>query len=121
MGIPQAPKAPADVYSATCPSRRVLELVSNKWALLLIPALRDGALRNSELLRRIGGISQKMLTQTLRELEDNALVQRVDHGTVPPHVEYSLTELGRSLSRTLRAVDSWVEAHHHELRRPRRR
>jgi DNA-binding HxlR family transcriptional regulator len=105
----------ADVYSPSCPSRRVLELIADKWALLVVPALRAGPMRNSELLRRIGGVSQKMLTQTLRELERNGLVLREDHQTVPPHVEYRLTELGRSLSTTLRAVDRWAEAHHAEL------
>lgn len=105
----------ADVFNAGCPSRRVLELVADKWSLLVIPALRGGPLRNNELLRRVGGISQKMLTQTLRDLERHQLVLRTDHGTVPPHVEYELSELGRSLSRVLLAVDRWVEDHHQQL------
>jgi DNA-binding HxlR family transcriptional regulator len=110
-----AEAAPADVWSAGCPSRRVLELVANKWALLIIPLLRDEPLRNNELLRRVGGISQKMLTQTLRDLEINGLVLREDHQTVPPHVEYRLSPLGLSLSRTLIAVDRWAEANHAEI------
>jgi DNA-binding HxlR family transcriptional regulator len=114
-----AEPAPADVWSAGCPSRRVLELVANKWALLIIPLLRDEPLRNNELLRRVGGISQKMLTQTLRDLEINGLVLREDHQTVPPHVEYRLSPLGLSLSRTLIAVDRWAEAHHAEIDRAR--
>lgn len=105
----------ADVYSESCPSRRALELVANKWALLIVPALRRGPMRNNELLRKVGGISQKMLTQTLRELEDNGLVLRTDHQSVPPHVDYRLSELGASLSKTLLAVDRWAEAHHAEL------
>ena len=116
-----AGKAGADVFNATCPSRRALELIANKWALLILPALRDGALRNHELKRRVGGVSQKMLTQTLRELEDNGLVQRHDHGTAAPHVEYRLTPLGRSLSEVLLAVDRWVETHHEQLRPAGRR
>jgi DNA-binding HxlR family transcriptional regulator len=98
--------AAADVYSETCPSRHALGLVSNKWALLIVPALRRQPMRNNELLRKVGGISQKMLTQTQ---------------TVPPHVEYSLSELGASLSKTLAAVDRWAEANHAQLAAARRR
>ena len=109
--------APADVWNAGCPSRRVLELVANKWALLVIPLLRGKPQRNNELLRRVGGISQKMLTQTLRELELNGLVLRDDRQTVPPHVEYRLSALGLSLSKTLLAVDRWAESNHAEIDR----
>lgn len=66
-------------------------------------------MRNGELLRRIGGISQKMLTQTLRELESNGLVLRDDRGSVPPNVEYRLSVLGQSLTSTLRILDRWAE------------
>jgi DNA-binding HxlR family transcriptional regulator len=104
--------AAGDVWNAGCPSRRVLELVANKWALLIVPLLRGRPQRNNELLRKVGGISQKMLTQTLRELEQNGLVLREDLRTVPPHVEYRLSPLGLSLSRTLMAVDRWAEANH---------
>lgn len=104
--------AAGDVWNAGCPSRRVLELVANKWALLIVPLLRGKPQRNNELLRKVGGISQKMLTQTLRELEQNGLVLREDLRTVPPHVEYRLSPLGLSLSRTLMAVDRWAEANH---------
>lgn len=115
-----AASATGDVYSAGCPSRRVLELIADKWALLVIPALRSGPKRNGELLRKLGGVSQKMLTQTLRELELNGLVLREDHQTVPPHVEYRLSELGRSLSKTLIAVDRWAEANHARLDQARK-
>lgn len=110
----------ADVWNAGCPSRRVLELVANKWALLVIPLLRGKPQRNNELLRQVGGISQKMLTQTLRELELNGLVLREDRHTVPPHVEYRLSPLGLSLSRTLLALDRWVEANHAQIDAARR-
>ncbi len=99
----------ANVYAAACPSRGVLELISGKWTLLIVPLLAQRAERNNELLRKIDGISQKMLSQTLRELEANGLVDRIDHGTVPPHVEYRLTALGRSLSQALEPVDRWAE------------
>jgi DNA-binding HxlR family transcriptional regulator len=112
-------EAPADVWNAGCPSRRVLELIANKWALLVIPLLRGEPQRNNELLRQVGGISQKMLTQTLRDLELNGLVLRDDRQTVPPHVEYRLSALGLSLSKTLIAVDRWAESNHAEIDRAR--
>jgi len=112
---PRKRPAPADVFSAACPSRDALELISSKWALLIVPALGEGPMRNNELLRRIGGVSQKMLTQTLKDLEYNGLVIRTDHRTVPPRVEYRLSPLGRSLSQTLVALDNWAEKHHGDL------
>ena len=98
-----------NVYAEACPSRAILELVADKWTLLIMPALRRGGKRNGELMRLIGGVSQKMLTQTLRELERNGPVLRIDHGEVPPRVEYELTELGRSLADAIRKLDSWAE------------
>ena len=77
--------------------------------MLILPALADGAMRNGALLRQIEGISQKMLTQTLRELERNGLVIREDRQTVPPHVEYRLSALGRSLTVSLIVLDRWAE------------
>lgn len=109
-------KTSADVYVAACPSRVALELIASKWTLLILPALAEKKrMRNNELMRRIGGVSQKMLTQTLRDLERAGLVLRIDHKTVPPWVEYGLTPLGRSLSRTLTSLDRWVEKHQAEL------
>lgn len=99
----------ANLYAEACPSRAVLELIADKWTLLVLPALRRRPMRNSELMRLIGGVSQKMLTQTLRELERNGLVVRIDHREVPPRVEYVLTDLGRSLSDAVRKLDGWVE------------
>ena len=112
-------EAPSDAWNADCPSRRVLELIANKWALLVIPLLRGKPQRNNELLRKVGGISQKMLTQTLRDLELNGLVLRDDRQTVPPHVEYRLSPLGLSLSKTLVAVDRWAESNHAEIDKAR--
>jgi len=108
----------ADVFSASCPSRHALELVANKWTLLIVQALRSGAMRNGELMRKLEGISQKVLTQTLRELERNGLIDRIDHSIKALHVDYRLTTLGASLSEALITVDQWVETHHAEL--PRR-
>jgi len=111
----------SDIYSMACPSRRALELVAGKWALLIFPALDAGPMRNSALLRKIEGISQKMLTQTLKELERNGLVLRRDLQTVPPHVEYQLSPLGLSLSKTLVALDQWTQLHHADLELARQR
>lgn len=103
--------APASVLEEACPSRAVLELVADKWALLLLPLLREGRRRNGELMRSIGGVSQKMLTQTLRELERNGLVRRIDYAEVPPRVEYELTDLGHSLAEVVRKLGTWAEQH----------
>lgn len=111
LELPEADNAAqANVYAQACPSRAILELIADKWTLLIVPALRRGRLRNGEMMRVIGGVSQKMLTQTLRELEHNGLVERIDHQEVPPRVEYELTELGRSLSDLMRKLDGWAEA-----------
>jgi DNA-binding HxlR family transcriptional regulator len=105
-------EAPAgDVYAEACPSRAILELIADKWTLLVLPALRRGPVRNGELLRLIEGVSQKMLTQTLRTLESNGLVRRMDHMEVPPRVEYELTDLGRSLADTIKKLGAWAQEH----------
>jgi DNA-binding HxlR family transcriptional regulator len=120
FGTPANPgPAPASVYAEACPSRAILELIADKWTLLIVPALRRGRLRNGDLMRLIGGVSQKMLTQTLRELEHNGLVNRIDHQEVPPRVEYELTELGRSLSSLMRGLDSWAEQNFTEVLKAR--
>jgi DNA-binding HxlR family transcriptional regulator len=103
--------AAPNVFDAECSARHALELIATKWAMLIMPALSRGPMRNSALLRKIGGISQKMLTQTLRDLERNGLVVRRDMQTVPPHVEYELSHLGRSLSEALITLDNWAERH----------
>jgi DNA-binding HxlR family transcriptional regulator len=101
----------ADVFNADCASRQVLELLAEKWALLVIHALGDGARRTAQLRRQIGGISEKMLIQTVRKLERNGFVTREVFPEVPPHVEYRLSDLGRSLQHTVAALDRWVESH----------
>lgn len=107
--------ASADVMSEICPSRRVLALIADKWTMLILPALQEGPRRNSELMRAVGGVSQKMLTQTLRELERNGLIERHDYGEVPPRVDYRLTALGRSLTGPIWALDCWAEQHFSEV------
>ncbi len=109
-----------NIFNAACPSRQVMEILAEKWALLVIDALGEGPKRTAVLRRRIGGISEKMLIQTLRKLERNGFVQRTVHVAVPPHVEYALTELGLSLERKVAAFDRWVEENLTEVVRARR-
>ncbi len=97
------------VFHSHCPARFLLSKVAGKWSLLIIDALGETPMRNGALKRRIEGISQKMLTQTLRELEEMQLIARRDMQTIPPHVEYSLTELGQGLREKICALDRWVE------------
>jgi len=87
----------------------VLDRIADKWTVLIVGALENKTKRFGELRREIGGVSQKMLTQTLRGLERDGLVTRVVYASVPPKVEYSLTELGRTLVRTLEAIRDWSE------------
>lgn len=105
------------VFDADCSARDALELIASKWSVLVLSALAQKQMRNSELLRRIVGISQKMLTQTLRDLERNGLVIRDDKQTIPPHVNYRLSPVGRSLSKTLITLDRWAEQNFPELDR----
>lgn len=112
---------PADVYSAKCPTRQVLDHISGKWTILIVDALLEGTQRYTELSRRIEGVSQKMLTQTLRGLEADGFVARTVFPTIPPRVEYDLTELGRSLAGPITALRQWTETHINEIERARAR
>lgn len=103
------------VVDDLCPSRSALEVIGSKWTLIIVPLLSKGDMRNGELMRRIEGISQKMLTQTLRELERNGLVERADLESIPPHVVYALTAAGRALSEALEPLDAWVIKHRDKL------
>ncbi len=109
------------VMDAQCPSRLILERIADKWTALIIQVLARGTLRYTALRHEIGGISQKMLTQTLRSLERDGLVQRRVHPVVPPRVEYSLTRLGRTLIPPLQALCRWSEKHLPELQANRAR
>jgi len=113
--------SPPSVLEPQCPSRFVLERIADKWTALVIQILARGTMRYAELQRAIGGISQKMLTQTLRSLERDGLVQRKVHPVVPPKVEYSLTRLGRTLIEPLHALCRWSEKHLAELQTNRAR
>jgi len=97
------------VLKEGCPSRAVLSRVGDKWAALIICSLVEKRLRYNELQRRVEGITQKMLTQTLRALEEDGLIARKVYPVIPPMVEYSLTPLGRTLAAPLKAVCAWAE------------
>ncbi|WP_086824322.1 helix-turn-helix domain-containing protein [Allokutzneria sp. NRRL B-24872] len=106
---------PADVYSAPCPSRQVLDRIADKWTALIVGCLSTGTKRYGELRAAIDGVSEKMLTQTLRSLERDGLLTRTSHPTVPPKVEYGLTPLGRTLTGPLAAIRDWAEIHINEV------
>lgn len=108
-------KANYDAFLAVCPSRQLLNLISSKWVTLVLCALSGGEQRYSELARTIAGVSQKMLTQTLRSLERDGLVTRTVTPTVPVTVTYELTELGRSLYLEVRGIKRWAESHMDEI------
>ncbi|HET6815587.1 MAG TPA: helix-turn-helix domain-containing protein [Actinomycetota bacterium] len=98
------------MYSARCPSRAALVLIADKWAVLVAGCLLDGPKRHSWLRHQIGGISGKMLTRTLRELERAGLVERRIFPEVPPRVEYSLSPFGSSLREPVAALTDWARA-----------
>jgi DNA-binding HxlR family transcriptional regulator len=99
----------ADVMAADCPSRLVLTHVTSRWGTLVLIALGSGTHRFSALRRAIGGVSERMLSQTLQQLEGDGLVRRYAHDVVPPHVEYSLTPLGREAADKVVALALWIE------------
>lgn len=111
----------ASVMDSQCPSRLVLDRIADKWTTIVIQLLAKQTMRYAELHREIGGISQKMLTQTLRSLERDGLVVRKVYPVVPPRVEYSLSRLGRTLIEPLRALCRWSEKHLAELQANRAR
>jgi len=108
-------KEPGNVLREACPAREVLEVLVSKWTLLIIHALSDGASRPGDLRRKIQGISEKVLSQNLKELESRNLVTRTVFREVPPKVEYALTELGTSLWQAANELNRWVEQNCHFL------
>jgi DNA-binding HxlR family transcriptional regulator len=98
-----------DLLAADCPSREVLKHVTSRWGVLVLIALEERTRRFGELRRTIGGVSERMLAQTLQWLEGDGLVDRVAYETVPPHVEYSLTPLGRAAAKRVRVLADWIE------------
>jgi DNA-binding HxlR family transcriptional regulator len=103
----QAPRG--DLFSESCPSREVLKHVTSRWGVLLLVALGDGSQRFGELRRKVGGISEKMLAQTLVWLEQDGFVQRIVQSAAPLRVEYRLTPLGEEISRKMGELAEWIE------------
>ena len=98
-----------DVFAETCPSRSVMEHVTSRWGVLVLVALLEGTLRFSELRRKVAGVSEKMLAQTLQALESDGIVHREVYPVIPPRVEYSLTPLGREVAPHVEALAEWIE------------
>jgi DNA-binding HxlR family transcriptional regulator len=107
--------APYDAYQSTSPARQLVDRISDKWVTLVLPALADGPQRYSDLSRRITGVSQKMLTQTLRSLERDGLLTRHITPSVPVRVDYELTPLGMSLMPLIASIKDWAETHMDEV------
>lgn len=98
-----------DVFEPRCPSRMILKHVTSSWGLLALIALKAGTLRFSELRRKVSGVSERMLSQTLQRLEADGLVIRHSYPVVPPHVDYTLTELGRQAADHVETLTNWIE------------
>ncbi|MFF5111234.1 winged helix-turn-helix transcriptional regulator [Streptosporangium sp. NPDC000509] len=110
-----------NAYLKECGSRKVLEAIANKWTCLLVDALRDGPVRFGILRRRLDGITQKSLTQTLRNMERDGMVIRTIYPTIPPRVEYELSTLGHSVVALMEGIKSWSEKHVAEIMTARER
>lgn len=98
-----------DVFAPDCPSREVMKHVTSSWGVLILIALQDGTMRFSELRRRVTGVSERMLAQTLRWLEQDRLVVRRSYEVVPPHTDYTLTEMGREAAAKVADLADWIE------------
>ena len=104
-----------ELLAAACPSRDVLRHVTSRWGVLVLLVLADGTQRFSGLRRKIGGVSEKMLAQTLQWLEHDGLVVRHEFPVVPPHVEYSLTPMGNEVALHVRGLADWIELNLHRI------
>ncbi|MEV6640705.1 helix-turn-helix domain-containing protein [Amycolatopsis sp. NPDC051371] len=102
---------PGGVFLADCPGRLAVELIADKWTVVVLAGLSEGPVRHGELVELIGGISRKVLTQTLRRLEAHGLVRRHAYAEVPPRVEYELTPLGATLIDPIHTLTEWARAH----------
>ncbi|WP_326959022.1 winged helix-turn-helix transcriptional regulator [Amycolatopsis sp. NBC_01286] len=106
---------PGDPFLADCPARLALELIADKWTAVVLYGLSEGPVRHGDLVELIGGISRKVLTQTLRRLEAHGLVSRHAYAGVPPRVEYELTPLGATLIEPIHMLTEWARAHGDEV------
>ncbi|MFI7076197.1 winged helix-turn-helix transcriptional regulator [Micromonospora sp. NPDC049903] len=110
-----------DLYDRKCGSRQVLDRIGDRWSVLVVLTLANSPKRYGELAQRIDGVSQKMLTQTLRGLERDGLVTRTVHATVPPRVDYELTDLGHDLRSLVAGLEAWATDHLAEVEAARAR
>jgi DNA-binding HxlR family transcriptional regulator len=106
-----------DLMATDCPSREVLKHLTSRWGVLVLIALESGTLRFSALRRMIGGVSERMLAQTLQWLESDGMIDRVAFQVVPPHVEYSLTPLGVEAAEKVRLLADWIETNLPRIKR----
>jgi DNA-binding HxlR family transcriptional regulator len=128
--VPDASLRKGDLYSAACPSRGVLKHVTSRWGFLVLILLLRGTHRFSELRRKVEGMSEKMLTQTLQGLESDGFILRKAYPVIPPRVDYSLTAMGRELAEQVERLAGWIEenlpqveearANHRKAKRPSR-
>lgn len=98
-----------ELFSVECPSREILKHVTSRWGVLVLVALMEGTHRFSELRRKVGGVSEKMLAQTLQYLEKDGFIDRVSLPVVPPHVEYTLTPMGVEVGHKVELLADWIE------------
>jgi DNA-binding HxlR family transcriptional regulator len=103
--------ATGNVFLADCPARLAVEIIADKWSVVVLYGLSEGSRRHGELIEMVGGISKKVLTQTLRRLEEHGLVSRIAYAEAPPRVEYELTELGTTLIEPIEMLTRWAELH----------
>lgn len=108
-----------EVLDPNCPSREILRHITSRWGLLILLALSEETLRFSELRRKVGGVSEKMLAQTLQSLEEDGFVDRRSFPVVPPHVEYSLTPLGIEVKDQVSGLANWLESNLHRVMKQR--
>lgn len=109
------------ILMASCPSYLVLSIIASRWTVMVLHALRQDTRRYSDITRAIPGITQKVLTDTLRKLERNGIVERTVYPVVPPKVEYKLTNLGQSLFKTTEMMAQWAESNGDEIKKSRDR
>ncbi|MDK2633643.1 helix-turn-helix domain-containing protein [Pantoea stewartii subsp. indologenes] len=98
-----------ELLNVNCPSRDVLKRITSRWSVLILLALKNDTLRFSELRRAVGGVSERMLSQSLRYMEEDGFVERIDYDVVPPHVEYRLTPLGLEVGEQVVGLADWLE------------
>jgi DNA-binding HxlR family transcriptional regulator len=98
-----------ELFAVECPSREILKHVTSRWGVLVLVALMEGTHRFSDLRRKVGGVSEKMLAQTLQSLEKDGFINRVSLPVVPPHVEYTLTPMGEEIGHKVEALADWIE------------